>query len=120
MINGAIVGLGRWGRNLVDAADGHGRLKLTRAVETDIARAQSFCADHDLDLTADFDAVLADRAIDAVLLATPHSLHLPQVIACGSRPQAGVLRKALGAPPRPCSPDVRCLPHSRRDPRRRA
>jgi predicted dehydrogenase len=81
MINGAIVGLGRWGRNLVGAADGHGRLKLTRAVETDIARAQSFCADHDLDLTADFDAVLADRAIDAVLLATPHSLHLPHVIA---------------------------------------
>jgi predicted dehydrogenase len=81
MIHCAIVGLGRWGRNLVGAAHGHGRLKLTRAVETDIERARSFCAEDELDLTGDFDAVLAENAIDAVLLATPHSLHLPQVIA---------------------------------------
>ena len=84
MISCAIVGLGRWGRNLVGASRGHSRLKLTRAVETDVERARSFCAEHDLELTADFDAVLADRAIDAVLLATPHSLHLPQVIAAAA------------------------------------
>ena len=36
MINCAIIGLGRWGRNLVEAARGHGRLKMTRAVETDL------------------------------------------------------------------------------------
>ena len=84
MISCAIVGLGRWGRNLVDASHGHGRLKLMRAVETDMGGARNFCAEHDLDLTADFDAVLADRAIDAVLLATPHSLHLPQVIAAAA------------------------------------
>jgi predicted dehydrogenase len=81
MINCAIVGLGRWGRNLVEAAHGHGRLKVTRAVETDIDRARGFCAEHDLDVTDDLEAVLGDRAIDAVLLATPHSLHLGQVIA---------------------------------------
>jgi predicted dehydrogenase len=81
MINCAIVGLGRWGRNLVGAARGHNRLKLTRAVETDIERARNFCAEHELGLTGDFDAVLADDDVDAVLLATPHSLHLPQVIA---------------------------------------
>ena len=84
MIHCAIVGLGRWGRNLVGAAHGHGRLKLTRAVETDIERARGFCAEHELDLTGDFNAVLADNAIDAVLLATPHSLHLPQVIAAAA------------------------------------
>jgi predicted dehydrogenase len=80
LIHCAIVGLGRWGRNLVGAAHRHGRLKLTRAVETNIERARSFCAEHELDLTGDFDAVLAENAIDAVLLATPHSLHLPEVI----------------------------------------
>ena len=81
MINCAIVGLGRWGRNLVEAARGHGRLNVTRAVETDIDHARGFCAEHHLDLTDDLDAVLGDRAIDAVLLATPHSLHMDQVIA---------------------------------------
>jgi predicted dehydrogenase len=84
MINCAIVGLGRWGRNLVEAAQGNARLKVSRAVETDIERARGFCAEHRLDLTDHLDAVLADRAIDAVLLATPHSLHLGQVLAAAA------------------------------------
>ena len=81
MINCAIVGLGRWGRNLVEAAAGSARLKVSRAVETDLGRARDFCAEHRLDLTDALGAVLADPAIDAVLLATPHSLHMAQVIA---------------------------------------
>jgi predicted dehydrogenase len=80
MINCAIVGLGRWGRNLAEAARGQARLKITRAVETDIDSARGFCAEHHLDLTDNLNGVLADRAIDAVLLATPHSLHMDQVI----------------------------------------
>jgi predicted dehydrogenase len=82
MIHTAIVGLGRWGRNLVEASIGHDRLKIVRAVEPDIKAAQGFCAQHHLELTGDLDTVLADKAIDAVLLATPHSLHPAQVIAC--------------------------------------
>ncbi|MEO6842771.1 MAG: Gfo/Idh/MocA family oxidoreductase [Bradyrhizobium sp.] len=81
MINCAIVGLGRWGRNLVEAAGGSRRLNMIRAVETDLDRARGFCSEHQLGLTDDFNAVLGDRAIEAVLLATPHSLHLDQVIA---------------------------------------
>jgi predicted dehydrogenase len=80
MINCAIVGLGRWGRNLAEAARGHARLKIRRAVETDIDHARAFCAEHHLDLTDNLNDVLADHAIDAVLLATPHSLHMDQVI----------------------------------------
>jgi predicted dehydrogenase len=82
MIHAAIVGLGRWGRNLVEASLGHDGLKIVRAVEPDIKAAQAFCARHRLELTDALDAVLADDAIDAVLLATPHSLHPAQVIAC--------------------------------------
>jgi predicted dehydrogenase len=84
MIEAAIVGLGRWGRNLVTAARGHPRLKIVRAVEPDLDRAQAFCAEHDLQLTGELDAVLADEGIRAVLLATPHSLHPAQVVACAA------------------------------------
>jgi predicted dehydrogenase len=84
MIHGAIVGLGRWGRHLVQASRGHDRLKIVRGVEPDMTAAQSFCAAHDLDLIDDLNAVLADPHIDAVLLATPHSLHPAQVIACAA------------------------------------
>jgi predicted dehydrogenase len=84
MIHAAIVGLGRWGRSLVEASIGHQRLRIVRGVEPDIDGAEGFCAEHRLDLTDNLDAVLADRAIDAVLLATPHSLHPAQVIACAA------------------------------------
>jgi len=84
MIRAAIVGLGRWGRNLVTASLGHERIGVVGAVETDTKNAQSFCLQHGLALTDDLDAVLADGGIDAVLLATPHSLHRPQVIACAA------------------------------------
>ncbi len=84
MISTAIVGLGRWGRNLVEASLGHERIAIVRAVEPDIGNARNFCAKHHLELGDDLDAVLADRGIDAVLLATPHSLHPAQVTACAA------------------------------------
>jgi predicted dehydrogenase len=82
MTAAAIVGLGRWGRNIVEAASGHKTLKIVRAVEPDVDGAREFCSRHRLDLSPALDAVLADSAIKAVLLATPHSLHPAQVIAC--------------------------------------
>jgi predicted dehydrogenase len=81
MINCAIVGLGRWGRALVEAARSSPRLKITRAVEADLESARSFCDERNIALTDDFKAILADPAIGAILLATPHSLHRSQVIA---------------------------------------
>ena len=84
MIQAAIVGLGRWGRNLVEASHGHTRLKIVRAVEPDIEAARGFCAGYHLELTGNLDAVLADKGIGAILLATPHSLHPAQVIACAA------------------------------------
>ena len=84
MIACAIAGLGRWGRSLVEAASASARLKITRAVETDLVRARPFCAERGIDLTGDFESVLADPAIDAILLATPHSLHRTQVIAAAN------------------------------------
>src|ERR1700710_2680220 len=84
MIRAAIVGLGRWGRNLVEASVGHERLNIVRAVEPELENARGFCAEHGLELAGNLDAVLADTSIDAVLLATPHSLHPAQVMACAA------------------------------------
>src|ERR1700709_395248 len=84
MIHAAIVGLGRWGRLLVQASLGRAEMKIVRAVEPDLKAAQGFCAEHNLVLTDNLDAVLADPAIGAVLLATPHSLHPAQVKACAA------------------------------------
>jgi predicted dehydrogenase len=84
MIRAAIVGLGRWGRQLAKAAGGHARLKIVGTVEPEREGARDFCAEHGLQLTGSLDAVLADSSIGAVLLATPHSLHPAQVMACAA------------------------------------
>src|SRR4030081_3344719 len=95
MIYAAIVGLGRWGRNLVKASLGHENLKIVRAVELDVKAAQGFCAQNHLALTGNLDAVLDDSTIDAVLLATPHSLHPAQVIACAAAQKQVFCEKPL-------------------------
>lgn len=95
MINCAIAGLGRWGRSLVGAASHLDCLNITRAVETDIERARGFCADRKIDLTGSLDSVLNDPAIDAVLLATPHSLHRAQVIAAAVKGKQVFCEKPL-------------------------
>jgi predicted dehydrogenase len=84
MINAAIVGLGRWGRNIVEASLNHERFKITRAVEPEIDSARDFCTTHHLELFDNLDAVLGNSNVDAVLLATPHSLHTVQVMACAA------------------------------------
>ena len=84
MIHAAIVGLGRWGRNLVQASLGREEFRITHAVEPDIGNARDFCSEHHLELFDNLDAVLADSTVGAVLLATPHSLHPALVKACAA------------------------------------
>ncbi len=85
MIDAAIVGLGRWGRILVEAVQGKSaRLRFTRAVVRSPDRHRDFAERGGLGLAADFAAVLADPDIDAVVLATPHSLHREQILAAAA------------------------------------
>lgn len=84
MIKAAIVGLGRWGRRLVEAVQEDGRpkgrhIRFTRAVTRTLATADEFARRHGLALTADLSDVLAEPNLDAVVLATPHSQHAYQI-----------------------------------------
>ena len=80
MIRAAIVGLGRWGRTLVGAVQGNSSAIRFAAGHTRTrAKAEAFCAEHRIALKDSLDAILADPEIDAVVFATPHSEHGPQV-----------------------------------------
>jgi predicted dehydrogenase len=81
MIRTAIVGLGRWGQNLVDAVRGSEAIRFSVAHTRDEARAAGFCAEAGLRWVGALDAILTDPAIDAVVFATPHTQHAEQVIA---------------------------------------
>jgi predicted dehydrogenase len=85
MINAAAVGLGWWGKTLVESADNSGAIRFVAgATRTVTPEVEAFAKKHGLRLLPDYDAVLADRVVDAVVLATPHSLHARQVIAAAA------------------------------------
>jgi predicted dehydrogenase len=80
MIRAAIVGLGRWGRSLVNSVQGASEvIRFTRAFTRTRAGADEFCRERDLPLADSYADILADPQIDAVVLATPHSQHEAQV-----------------------------------------
>src|SRR6202521_3130196 len=82
MLNAAIVGLGWWGRELVRSVQGSSpRIGFSRAVTLEPDAARAFAAEHNLWLGTAYDEVLADPKIEAVVLATPHTRHRPQVEA---------------------------------------
>src|SRR6516165_10822001 len=96
MIDAAIVGLGRWGRTLVEAVQGRSeRLRFTRAVSRNPDRLRDFAGQHRLALVNELEPVLADHTIDAVVLATPHSLHCEQIIAVAETGTAVFCEKPL-------------------------
>src|SRR5438067_662496 len=85
MVRAAIVGLGRWGRTLVNSVQNKSdRLRFTHAVSRDPARVGDFAAEHGLNVLGSLDAALAEPAIDAVVLATPHSRHTDQILAAAA------------------------------------
>ena len=83
MINIAIVGLGWWGQTLVESVSGNSeKLRFVSAVSRSASEtAKEFTQLHKMNLVQDFDTILADPRIDAVVLATPHSLHTEETIA---------------------------------------
>jgi len=87
MINAAIVGLGWWGKTLVESVSGISDdirfvAATTRSLSDD---AKEFATEHDLELRTSYEDILTDPNIDAVVLVTPNSLHSAQTIAAAEQ-----------------------------------
>jgi len=81
MINAAIVGLGGWGRNLVNhVQEKSPKLRFVAGCARSVEKAKPFAAEKGFPVVGDYAALLADPKIDAVVLATPHSVHAEQVM----------------------------------------
>jgi predicted dehydrogenase len=82
MIKAAIVGLGWWGRTLVESAQGSDLIRFVAgATRTVSPEVKTFTDTHKLRLAESFEALLNDAEINAVVLCTPHSMHAAQVAA---------------------------------------
>src|SRR6516162_7687714 len=96
MIDAAIVGLGRWGKTLVEAVQHKSEaLRFTHAVSREPDKLRDYTGKHGLEAVGTLEAVLADPKIDAIVLATPHSLHCGQIIAAASAGKAVFCEKPL-------------------------
>ena len=81
MINAAIIGLGWWGKNWVNAIQGKStKVRFVHGVSKEIDATLPLAEAHGFTLSDDLEKALADPRVDAVLLATPHSLHTDQIV----------------------------------------
>jgi predicted dehydrogenase len=85
MIKAAIVGLGWWGKTVVESAENSDAIHfVAAATRTVTPEVEAFAKKNGLRLAANYQALLADPDVDAVVLATPHSMHSAQVIAAAA------------------------------------
>jgi predicted dehydrogenase len=86
MLDVAIIGLGQWGRHLVDCVQKQSnKLRFTVANTLDPEGAVEFARRNELRLIVDLDTVLANDDIAGVVLATPHSQHRDQIVRAAAR-----------------------------------
>ena len=86
-LNVAVVGYGYWGPNLVRNVGASSAMRLAALCERDAARADAFRSRMPgVTIEPDFDELLLDPSLDAVVLATPPNTHYP---LCKRALQAG-------------------------------
>ncbi|MFT8243512.1 Gfo/Idh/MocA family protein [Roseomonas sp. BN140053] len=97
MIRAAMIGLGTWGQNLVRSVQGRSpAIRFTTAATRTPDKARDFAAAQGMRLLPRFEDVLADPEVDAVVLATPHSLHTEQIVAAAAAGKHVFSEKPLG------------------------
>jgi predicted dehydrogenase len=78
MLHAAILGLGWWGRTIVQTMRGSDALRVVAGYDP-APHAAAACAELGIRALADFEAVLADPEVDTVILCTPHTQHAGQI-----------------------------------------
>src|SRR5262245_27551143 len=86
MINAAVIGLGTWGKTMVESLAGGSDVMRITTLQTRTVKPEdeAFAKQHGLRIAKSYDEVLADPKIDAVALATPVSGHVKQIAAAAA------------------------------------
>src|SRR5512144_70363 len=70
----AVVGLGWWGRTIVSLLQGHKKFRLEMGIDVQPVEIPG------LRVINRFEEALETRAVDAVILCTPHTQHTDQIV----------------------------------------
>src|SRR6202162_5137488 len=89
MIAAGVIGLGHLGKSNVEAVQGKNRrLRFIRGVSKEPELVADFAKTHGFELGTEFTDAVTDPHVQAVFLATPHSLHVAQIgaVAAAGKP----------------------------------
>src|SRR5687768_10835636 len=101
MIQLAIIGLGGWGRRLVDAVQGKSdRVRFVAAVVPRPEKIKDFTAAKNIRVTSDYGEVLADSAIHGIVSCGPAHLHAKHSLAALQSGKPVLAVKPMGLFPR--------------------
>ena len=76
MLNAAIFGLGNWGQTLVRSVhEKSDKIKISRMVTRDPSKYSDFVDNTGIPISNDYAEVLKRDDIEAVIIATGHSVH---------------------------------------------
>jgi len=83
-LKAAIYGMGRWGNRLVDSVQASDKIRIVKGVSRDPSRHREFSAKTGIPVVSSYADVLKDPHIEAVVIATPHSLHYEHIMAAAN------------------------------------
>lgn len=81
MLKAAQVGLGWWGSQVTKVLRGSEKIEIVCGVDPAREVAAKFRDDYGLDVCADYQDVLGDPDVEAVILTVPHRMHEEAVLA---------------------------------------
>src|SRR5476649_1655903 len=81
MIRIGIIGLGWWGKQIVNCLATSPRFKVVAGCDIDGKMAAPFAAAEKFDLTDDYTELLKRSDVDAIAVVTPHALHEEMAVA---------------------------------------
>ena len=79
MIKAGVVGLGWWGQLLARSVKDSKKINITSGFTRTPSNASDFITETGIKLYKEYEQLLNDKSIDAIILATPHSMHVEQI-----------------------------------------
>jgi predicted dehydrogenase len=80
MLKAALYGLGRWGSRLTESVQGSEKIRFVKAISREPEKHKEYSQKFGVKVVSSYGRVLKDPEIGAVVLATPHSLHVKQIV----------------------------------------
>jgi predicted dehydrogenase len=79
MIKAGVVGLGWWGQLLARSVKNSKKINITSGFTRTPSNASDFITETGIKLYEEYGQLLQDKDVDAIILATPHSMHVAQI-----------------------------------------